>query len=178
MWRCVHQSYSNKSEAASYSETSINVNQPTCHHTPEDRNIKYCQKYRPGPKLNPSRIAPKKMPTICFQSSTSANASYVRHFLSDRWYPFETRVQCEISGFRRGVVEIFALLGCYAVLVGCWQQTKKSNWTVYTLKNGTDITSRNVGNYKQTLCNIPEERRPQEVHYILNWLFVLKKTEF
>jgi hypothetical protein len=34
---------------------------------------------------------------------------------------------CEISGFHHGVVEAFALLGCYAAYVGSWLLTFEDN---------------------------------------------------
>jgi hypothetical protein len=33
------------------------------------------------------------------------------------------KLMCEILGFRRGVVEVFALVGCYVALVRCWLPT-------------------------------------------------------
>jgi len=37
--------------------------------------------------------------------------------------------KCEISGFSRGVDETFAVLGCYAELVGSWLPTFRDNRT-------------------------------------------------
>jgi len=54
-----------------------------------------------------------------------------------------------ISGFRSGINNIFALLGCQAVQE-CW-----------TLPEGTDMLYRNVRNYQPTLCIIPDERWSQ-----------------
>jgi hypothetical protein len=56
----------------------------------------------------------------------------------------------EISGFRRGVNEIFALLRCYAALTGSYRRSwyKKP--------------SKNVKNYQSTLHNIPEEGKPRD----------------
>jgi hypothetical protein len=36
-----------------------------------------------------------------------------------------------------------------------------------TLEGGTDRLSRNVGNYQSTLRNVPEERRPPEIHVLI-----------
>jgi hypothetical protein len=72
-----------------------------------------------------------------------------------------------ISGFRRGVNEIFALLGCNAAYNGSQLPTFRDNLAVPSsavkldIKEGTNRLSRNVGNYKSTLRNIPEERRHQ-----------------
>jgi hypothetical protein len=66
------------------------------------------------------------------------------------------------SGFRRGVNEVFALLGSYAVLIGSYRgfgTAYRFNLKAlsFTAEGGTDRLSRNVS----TLFNIPEERRPQ-----------------
>ena len=82
-----------------------------------------------------------------------------------------------ISGSRRGVDEIFALLGHYAPLSGCSlptfrdnisvpssrvKKSKKKNWASWPLMMGpTGCPKTSVHNYHSTLCNIPEECRYQ-----------------
>jgi hypothetical protein len=61
-------------------------------------------------------------------------------------------ITCDISGFRRGVVEAFFLLGCYRrwlVLVTdvSGQNIGPFRWT---LEHGTVMFSRNVGNHLPT----------------------------
>jgi hypothetical protein len=77
-----------------------------------------------------------------------------------------------ISGFRCGVNEIFALVGCYAAQIGSQLPTFRDNLsvpssraTVVTLEDGTDTLSRNVGNYQYMLRNIPEDRRSKFQFY-------------
>jgi hypothetical protein len=53
-----------------------------------------------------------------------------------------------ISGFRRGVNEIFSLLGCYAAQNDHYHLQQTS----FTLEDGTDRK------YQSTLRNIPEEQ--------------------
>jgi hypothetical protein len=73
------------------------------------------------------------------------------------------------SGFRLGVNEIFALLGCNAALIviywhfgtTCLSRLKSQAGTFLTLEDGTDRLSRNVVNYQSTLRNIPEEWKSQ-----------------
>jgi hypothetical protein len=63
-----------------------------------------------------------------------------------------------ISGFRREVNEIFALLGCYAT-----QIVSYFSWTACTLKMGpTGCPETSVNNYRSMQCNNPEERRSLE----------------
>jgi len=65
----------------------------------------------------------------------------------------KTRNTCVISGFRRDVDEISALLGYYAVYSGNSLPTFRDNLSVpslrvkksLTLEDGTDMLSRNVG---------------------------------
>jgi hypothetical protein len=66
---------------------------------------------------------------------------------------------CKLSGFHRGVVEAFALLGCYAVLLsswltafrhGLWQDVKQSILECVALEEETDRPSRNVGRQLST----------------------------
>jgi hypothetical protein len=57
-------------------------------------------------------------------------------------------IQCVISGFRRGVDEVFALLGPYAVFVG-------------PLFKSQAVQEMSVDNYQHALRNNPEERRPE-----------------
>jgi hypothetical protein len=86
---------------------------------------------------------------------------------------FEKAVHCEIPSFRRGVVEVFALLGCYEVLVGRWKLAVEDDFLdCLNLEGGTDRPSRNVSNYQPTQCNIPEDPRPQQVCYFLITSFV------
>jgi hypothetical protein len=55
---------------------------------------------------------------------------------------------CLTSGFRRGVNEIFALLGCYAALIGSYLVTFQVNLSDPALlfDEGKDRLSRNVRN--------------------------------
>ena len=68
---------------------------------------------------------------------------------------------CMISSFRRGVNEIFALLGCYAALIGIYRPI------------GCPETS--ATNYQLMLRNITEQRRAQTLRlerltlYLLTW---------
>jgi hypothetical protein len=94
-------------------------------------------------------------------------------------------ISCEISGFRQGVVEAFALLGCYATKVGSLRTFRDSLsvlssevspkrmllgldpwrgffWIAWPLKMGQIGSPETmVSKYQSTLCNIPEERGPQ-----------------
>jgi hypothetical protein len=62
----------------------------------------------------------------------------------------------EISGFRRGVVEVFALLGYCAAYVGSYLPTFRDSLSVPSSR------VKQSNNYKHTLRNIPEERRPEK----------------
>jgi hypothetical protein len=83
----------------------------------------------------------------------------------------EKAVHCEIPSFRRGVVEVFALLGCYAALVDKLQLAVEDDLNP---EGGTDRPSRNVTNYQPTQCNILEDTEPQKACYFLITSFVLK----
>lgn len=69
--------------------------------------------------------------------------------------------RCEISGFCQGVIEVFAVLGCYTVVqVGScgWCQKVQSSWTSWLLKMGsTCCLKMSIANW---ICNIPEVWRP------------------
>jgi hypothetical protein len=81
------------------------------------------------------------------------------------------KLLCVISGFRRDVDEICALLGHYSALSGSSVPPFRDNLSVpssrvkksdfFNLEDGTDRLSRNAGNYQSTLRKIPEEQRPQ-----------------
>jgi len=75
-----------------------------------------------------------------------------------------------VSGFSRGVNEIFALVRSYAALIGSYrrfgtthrshlQRSNKEFLVCYTLEDGTHSLYRNVGNYQSTMSNISEGRR-------------------
>ena len=84
---------------------------------------------------------------------------------------------CEISGFHRGKVEVFALVVCYETwgdqAVRCWHfettqycRLQRSGSPCFvdclTLKDGPiNCHKMAVTNYKPTPCNSPEDRRPQ-----------------
>ena len=72
---------------------------------------------------------------------------------------------CEISGFRRGVVEVFALLRCYAAWVGSWLPTFRDNLLVPSSRVKKSHSSRTVRR------NIPEERRLQ-VNFLFSHIIV------
>jgi hypothetical protein len=64
---------------------------------------------------------------------------------------------CMITGFRRGVNEIFALLECYAVHIGSYITTFRDNLlpSSWTLKMGpTDCPETSATTYQSTLLNI------------------------
>jgi hypothetical protein len=73
-------------------------------------------------------------------------------------------IPCKISGFRHGVDEVFTLLGCYTAYV-CRLLISRDSLSVpsFLLKTGPRGRPKtSVNNYKHTLRNIPEDRRP---HY-------------
>ena len=92
---------------------------------------------------------------------------------------------CEISCFRRGVNEVFALLGCYAALIVSkllvFQDSYRRLGMTYlphiqglvfldclTLKMGPISCAETSVNYNQSaLRNIPEERRPHDIIIII-----------
>jgi hypothetical protein len=80
-----------------------------------------------------------------------------------------TRPPCVISGFHRGVSEVFALE--ISRSVDWWLVTDVSGQPIgldyLTLEDGTNRMSRNVGNYQSTLRNIPQERTSR-LPYFLN----------
>ena len=79
--------------------------------------------------------------------------------------PTET-CRCVSSGFRSGVRETFALLGCYAAYIGSCLPTFRDNLpgpSSNVKLNGTDRLTRDVDMYQPTLRNIPEERRSQNL---------------
>jgi hypothetical protein len=53
---------------------------------------------------------------------------------------------CVISGFHRGVNEILALLGCYAVYIGCCLSFETTYWSQLQGPYGTVRLSRKVTN--------------------------------
>jgi len=66
---------------------------------------------------------------------------------------YDNSDDCVISGFRRGVNEIYALLGSYAAWIGNYVPTFRDSLSVppsrsklesLTFENGTDRSSRNV----------------------------------
>ena len=71
------------------------------------------------------------------------------------------RIICEISSFRRGVFMTFALLVCYAALVGSWSKRSKSctAWTLKIEPTGRPETS--VTNYQPMFCDSPEQLKLQ-----------------
>ena len=75
---------------------------------------------------------------------------------------------CLTSGFRRGVNEVYAILGYCTALIGTLRRLGTTchifkgqavQEDCLTLEDGTDRSSRNVAKYQSTLCNIQEERR-------------------
>jgi hypothetical protein len=79
-----------------------------------------------------------------------------------------------ISGFRRGVKDVFALLGyCAAFIIGYRRfgtgYRSHPHGSSLILEDGTDTLSQNVGNYQSTLRNIPEEQRRQEYIDLASW---------
>ena len=75
---------------------------------------------------------------------------------------------CLTSGFRRGVNEVYAILGYCTASIGTMRRLGTTchifkgqavQEDCLTLEDGTDRSSRNVAKYQSTLCNIPEERR-------------------
>jgi len=66
-----------------------------------------------------------------------------------------------ISGFRRGVNEIFALLGCYTRSLVL---TYRRFGTTYRFRlQGTSSPKTSVNNCQSTLRKIPEERRSYRI---------------
>jgi hypothetical protein len=79
-----------------------------------------------------------------------------------------------ISGFRRNVDDICALLGYYAILSGSSVPTFRDNLSISPIFKGQEIQEplnmgliacpeTSVQNYDSTLRNIPEERRSQSL---------------
>jgi hypothetical protein len=66
-----------------------------------------------------------------------------------------------ISGFHCSVNEVFALLGCYAVLIGGWWHFRTAWWPHLQGVGPTGRLETLLANHRSTLCNIPEEQRPQ-----------------
>jgi hypothetical protein len=76
-----------------------------------------------------------------------------------------------ISGLRRGVNEIFAVLGCHAAFIGSYLPTFRDNQSVLcwkvkfldflVLEDWIDSLSRNVDNYQPMLRNTSEEGKPK-----------------
>jgi hypothetical protein len=60
--------------------------------------------------------------------------------LFDAEYLTEQKHKCKVAGFNRGVVEAFALLGCYVASVDIW----------LALDNWTDMLCRNFGDQLST----------------------------
>jgi hypothetical protein len=58
--------------------------------------------------------------------------------------PYVNPMSCVISSFRRGVDEVFAVLGCYAVYAGC----------LPTFRDGLSVPSSTV---KQSNCLTVED---------------------
>jgi hypothetical protein len=90
----------------------------------------------------------------------------------------ERNYTCVISGFRRGVIKIFPLLGYYAATIGSYRRfgtTSRSHphgsssRRSLTLVDGSDRLSRNGGNYQSTLRHITDERRSH--NYIILTLY-------
>jgi len=96
---------------------------------------------------------------------------------------------CEISCFRRGVNEVFALLGCYAALIGSKLLNVSGQLPTFrdglsniqglvfldslTLKMGPVGCPETLVYYTQSaLRNIAEERRP---HYIITIIVIIHK---
>ena len=75
--------------------------------------------------------------------------------------PRNWSVLCVITGFRRGVYEILALLGRYGAQIGSYRRFGSSNarttWLLKTEQIVCPETSRI--NYQPKLRNVPEERR-------------------
>jgi hypothetical protein len=81
-----------------------------------------------------------------------------------------------ISRFRRGVIEIFDVVGCYRTYIGSYQtfryyllvpsskvsgQLSVPSSRVLLKMGSVDCPETSVTNYQSTLCNIPKERRSQ-----------------
>jgi hypothetical protein len=70
----------------------------------------------------------------------------------------------EISGFRQGVVEDFALLRCYSL-----------SWPVWPINVGLmDCPETSANDYQHTLRNIPGQRKPQVIIYHFHILITYK----
>ena len=74
---------------------------------------------------------------------------------------------CVIPGFRRGVNEVFALLGCYAALTGIYRRFETANWShlqgsaALPLNMAPiDCIETSVTDCQSTLRKIPQDRRP------------------
>jgi hypothetical protein len=69
-------------------------------------------------------------------------------------------LSCVISVFRRGVNEIFALLGCYRCrLIGTYRRFgTASRFRLQRAAGPIGCTETSENNHHSTPCNIPEER--------------------
>jgi len=83
------------------------------------------------------------------------------------WWPIRQqheRIWCEISGFFRGVDEIFALLSCYAAYVNSCLTTFWDNLSVCSfVEDEADRLFQNV--VKQILTNSAKPRKPKKSSY-------------
>jgi hypothetical protein len=75
-------------------------------------------------------------------------------------------VQCVMSGSRRGLNEIFALLGCYAAYIHNYLPTFRESPSVPLQRDKQSNKMKPIGwpetsenNYESTECNIQENRR-------------------
>jgi hypothetical protein len=68
---------------------------------------------------------------------------------------------CLISGIRRNVHEIFALLGRYVAYIGGYLLTFRDHLSMSSsrVKQLLGCSVISVINYNSALCNIPEERK-------------------
>jgi hypothetical protein len=92
----------------------------------------------------------------------------------ERRWQRKSELVCLISGYRRDVNEIIALLGCYAPCICSYRRlgtTYRSDLQgqIWPLKIGPiGCPGKSVTNRQSTLRKYPEQQRPQSRGYVVN----------
>jgi len=102
------------------------------------------------------------VPNQIFTLDSLLSAAYFGHFRVEESHDFRLPPRCKWSLRSSGLlysVNWQLLTDMSRQIVGHMCKQKASQTKCLTIEDGTDGLSRNVGNYRSTLCMISEERR-------------------